>query len=112
MTHIVVDNDGPNCPRCKRPMQIREHKRVGEKQLRQPYYYSRWFNCTHQDCQTTLVMKDEFRVWNNNPRGKQLQRRLKNEASSLWRRFRHQKDVGEEQLQRLRKILDQLRPRS
>lgn len=53
-------------------MQIREHDRLRQKQLRQPYYFRRWFYCAHPDCQTTTYMKDEFKVWNNNERGQRL----------------------------------------
>jgi len=41
--YMIVSEDGPPCPRCGRPMQVREHDRIREKQLRQPFYYSRWF---------------------------------------------------------------------
>jgi hypothetical protein len=60
--HIVVPGDGDPCPRCKRIMQIREHTFITEKHLNQPYYYSRWFNCTNPQCRTTLVMPERFRV--------------------------------------------------
>jgi hypothetical protein len=54
---------GPPCPRCRRPMQIRQHDKIRRKQRRQPFYYSRWYLCTHSDCPTTLVMPREFRVF-------------------------------------------------
>src|SRR5262249_35076602 len=28
----------------------------------QPYYFTRWFCCTHADCSTTLVMAERFKV--------------------------------------------------
>jgi len=62
---LVLDEQGPGCPRCGRPMQIREHDRIREKQLRQAFYYSRWFCCMHKDCRTTIVHRAEFRVWNS-----------------------------------------------
>ena len=65
MSYVVIGEAGPPCPRCSRPMQVREHDRIREKQLRQPFYYSRWFCCMHNDCRTTLVMRDEFKVWNS-----------------------------------------------
>jgi hypothetical protein len=64
MSFIVVSENGPACPRCGRSMQVREHDRLRAKHLRQHFYYRRWFRCTHKDCKTTLVMWDEFRVWN------------------------------------------------
>jgi hypothetical protein len=52
-------------------MQVREHDRIRARQLRAPYYYRRWFYCTHKNCRTTTVMFDEFKVRNSN-----LDRRL------------------------------------
>jgi hypothetical protein len=63
--HIVVGEYGPPCPRCHRPTQIREHDQIRERHLRQPFYYSRWYYCTHRDCKTTLVMPEEFKVLTN-----------------------------------------------
>ena len=48
-------------------MQVREHSRIRARQLRQPYYFRRWFYCTHRDCKTTMVMQEEFKVWNSEP---------------------------------------------
>ncbi|MGJ0507629.1 MAG: hypothetical protein ACR652_10950 [Methylocystis sp.] len=30
--------------------------------MAQPYYYTRWFNCTAAGCKTTLVMRERFKV--------------------------------------------------
>jgi hypothetical protein len=62
---VVIAGDGDPCPRCGRPTQIREHPEITDKQLRQPFYYSRWFNCINPTCKTTLVMPDRFRVFRN-----------------------------------------------
>ncbi len=64
---VIVPGKGPVCPRCKRPMQIREHRAVTERELRRPFYYSRWYRCMHGDCRTTLVMPDEHRVFKKQP---------------------------------------------
>jgi hypothetical protein len=80
--YVIVSENGPPCPRCGRHMQVRKHDRVREKQLGQPYYYSRWYNCSHRSCKTTLVMSEEYKVWND------------------------------EVAQRLRAIREQLKPRS
>src|SRR5947209_6650584 len=69
--YVVVSNDGPPCPRCWRPMEVREHDQIQPKHLRQPYYYSRWYNCRHRDCKTTLCMSDEFKIWNDEQEGEQ-----------------------------------------
>jgi hypothetical protein len=61
--HKVVGYDGPNCPRCGRFTEIREHREIRPKQLKQPFYYARWFYCVNTDCQTTLIMQDQYRVW-------------------------------------------------
>jgi hypothetical protein len=55
---------GDPCPRCGREMAVCEHDRITDKQLRQPFYYSRWFRCLRGDCRTTLVMPERFKVWN------------------------------------------------
>ena len=66
MSHrIIVSENGPPCPRCRRPMQVREHDRIRAKQLRKAYYYRRWFYCTHKNCRTTTVMFNEFKVFNS-----------------------------------------------
>lgn len=59
----VLDENGPLCPRCKRPMEVRVHKRITPRMLRQPYYYSRWHNCYYRDCKTTIVHLDKFKVY-------------------------------------------------
>ena len=56
-------------------MEVREHDEVRPKHLRQPYYYSRWFNCRHIECKTTLVMPEKFKVWNDNEAARQTRRR-------------------------------------
>jgi hypothetical protein len=71
--YVIVSESRPPCPRCGRPMQVREHYRIREKQLRQPYYYSRWFCCRHGDCRTTLVMPEQYK-WNHNQAGEELRR--------------------------------------
>jgi len=43
-------------------MQIREHRRITPGLLAKPYYFRRWYLCTHRDCKTKLVMRDEFKV--------------------------------------------------
>jgi hypothetical protein len=60
--YVVVPVAGIPCPRCGRPTQIREHARIGEKHLKQPYYFSRWFYCRHRDCRTKLIMREQFKV--------------------------------------------------
>jgi hypothetical protein len=64
----IVTAHGPPCPRCRQPMEVREHERITEKELHRPFYYSRWFNCTNRQCKTTLVMP-EFRVFNEKDAG-------------------------------------------
>ena len=62
----IVSLDGPPCPRCRCPTEIREHERITEKELAKQFYYSRWYNCGNAKCQTTIVHADEFKVWNEN----------------------------------------------
>jgi hypothetical protein len=54
----------PALPRCHRPMEVREHSRIREKHLQQPYYFTRWYRCIHRDCRTKLVMDEQFKVTN------------------------------------------------
>ena len=72
MAKRIIAGDGIPCPRCGRPTQIREHKEVTPKQLRQPFYYARWFYCLHEDCQTRQIMRDEDMVWNDNKAARRL----------------------------------------
>jgi hypothetical protein len=60
----VIPGDGDRCPRCSVPMEIREHNGVGDKQVRQSYYYTRWFCCINKSCKTTLVMPERYKVMN------------------------------------------------
>jgi predicted amidophosphoribosyltransferase len=71
---VVLDEEGPGCPRCGRPMQVREHDRIRAKQLHQPYYFQRWYYCTYANCRTTIVTAEEFKVWNQNPKAETMRR--------------------------------------
>jgi hypothetical protein len=62
---VVLDEQGPDCPRCGYPMQAREHDRIRAKQLRKAYYYRRGLYCIHKNCRTTTVIFDEFKVFNS-----------------------------------------------
>lgn len=65
----TIGANGIPCPRCGQPTEIKEHVEIGARQRRQPFYYSRWFNCANAECATTLIMRDEFRVFNNPEEG-------------------------------------------
>jgi hypothetical protein len=56
---VVIPGDGDPCPRCGKPMQIREYDGVDEKQVRP---YTRWFCCLNKSCKTTLVMPERYKV--------------------------------------------------
>jgi hypothetical protein len=75
---IVVGNDGPPCHRCGCATEIREHKVIGPKELRRPFYYSRWYNCANRACRTNLIMPDQFRVFPESevPQPSESERRL------------------------------------
>jgi hypothetical protein len=62
----VLDEDGPPCPRCSVFTEIREHIKIRDKELKRPFYYSKWFNCVNKDCKTNLIMPDEFRIFKSN----------------------------------------------
>ncbi len=74
--HNHTELNGPPCPRCARPMEVRQHVQIREKQRRQPFYYSRWYRCNHMDCRTREVMPREFKVWNDNSAADHLRRLL------------------------------------
>lgn len=59
----VIGRNGIACPQCGRQMEIREHTYLTEKQLRQPYYFTRWFYCFYQDCPVKAHMQEEYKVW-------------------------------------------------
>jgi hypothetical protein len=61
---VVISKNGLPCPRCGRPMEVREHSSISAKQLDKRYYYRCWFYCTYPDCRTCQVMRHEDRVWN------------------------------------------------
>jgi len=59
--HLPIE--GPPCPRCQHPTEVREHKAITAKELARPFYYSRWYNCANRNCRTTLIMPEEFKVF-------------------------------------------------
>ena len=61
----IVGLDGPPCPRCGCPTEIREHERITAEEWAKSFYYSRWYNCRNRGCKTTAIMPDEFKVWKN-----------------------------------------------
>jgi hypothetical protein len=82
---VVVSKSGPGCPRCHRPTQVRTHAKIGPKQLRQPYYFEKWFRCTHRDCITTQIMDPQYIHWNDNERARKLQMRMNRSRQSYGR---------------------------
>jgi hypothetical protein len=60
----VISESGPPCPRCKQTTEVREHGAITAKQLAQPFYYARWHRCRNPECKTTLIMPEQFKVWN------------------------------------------------
>lgn len=71
-SYLVEAGKGIACPRCGRATQIRAHKEITGKHLRQPFYYTRWFYCLHADCVVSLHMAEEFKVWNDNDAARKL----------------------------------------
>jgi DNA repair protein RadD len=52
---VTRSDGGPPCPRCRRPMQVRERAKATAKQLK------RWFCCVNRDCRTTMVAPERAR---------------------------------------------------
>jgi hypothetical protein len=61
---VVVGRNGDRCPRCGQRTEIREHRNVTAKELAKPFYYARWFICVNRRCKTTMIMREEHKVWN------------------------------------------------
>lgn len=69
--HYSVIGSGENCPKCKIPMQRREHDEIREKQRNAPYYFKEWdycIKCNH------LQHYDWCKVMNNNDSARLYQR--------------------------------------
>jgi len=60
--YVVIPGDGDPCPRCGKPMQIREYADFNEKQENRGTFYTRWFCCMNESCKTTLVMPARYKV--------------------------------------------------
>ena len=60
---IPVPGDGEPCPRCGQMMRAFKHATIGKRQSNAPFYYSRWFRCYNVGCKTSVVTRDEDRVW-------------------------------------------------
>jgi hypothetical protein len=61
---VLMDGTGDPCPRCGQPMRIFEHREISDRQRKSPFYYARWHRCLSDSCKTTVVMRDEDRIWN------------------------------------------------
>jgi hypothetical protein len=61
---VMIDGTGDPCPRCGQPMRIFQHAEISDRQRRAPFYYQRWHRCLSVSCKTTVVMRDEDRIWN------------------------------------------------
>jgi hypothetical protein len=57
--------EGDPCPRCGRTTKVCEHEHITDKQLKKPYYYSRWFYCQNPHCKTTVIMPERYKVFNS-----------------------------------------------
>lgn len=59
----IVARNGPACPRCGAPTQVREHKRVGQRELSKLFYFSKWFFCANPHCVTNTILPPAYRVY-------------------------------------------------
>jgi hypothetical protein len=83
---VVVSEAGPSCPRCGVTTQVRTHAQIGPKQLRQPFYYKRWFRCTYDDCITTNIMDPQYIHWNDNSSAQKLRALMNRRGQNNGRR--------------------------
>ena len=58
---VIVPGAGRPCPRCQRPMQIREHFTITENELRRPFYFRILYRCLNDAHKTTVVSFEEDR---------------------------------------------------
>jgi len=65
---LDVHAGGPRCFRCGKWTMVYERVSPTPKMLAAPFYYRRFFRCVNKQCKTTLIMPDEFRVWNQDYR--------------------------------------------
>lgn len=54
------------CTSCRGRTEERQHIAITDKQLRQPFFYSKWYYCHNKDCKTTTLMFDKDRIMNQN----------------------------------------------
>jgi hypothetical protein len=73
----VIEPDGTTCPRCDSVAETRVHAAITEKQLKQPFYYKRWYVCLNEHCKTNIFMLDDWKVKNKN--GAALELEAKND---------------------------------
>ena len=59
---VVIPGEGDPCPRCGKPMQIREYAGPNKKQEGRASFYTRWFCCMNKSCKTSLVMPVRYKV--------------------------------------------------
>lgn len=52
---LILSNDGPECPGCGRPAQVRQRGFS-------PYGY-----CTHEDCHVKAIHGEEYKDWGREP---------------------------------------------
>ena len=70
------------CKKCGKIMLEVSHKEIKHKQLRQPFYYSKWYVC---ECNWRLN-KESDKVWNTNQYAQYV--RFKEEEQSLFSNLR------------------------
>lgn len=55
------------CPRCKKMMERKEHSRITEQMLKQPYYFTEWDYCNkHAGGCGYMQMYENKKVFNRN----------------------------------------------
>ena len=85
---VVVGKNGDPCPRCGCRTEIRQHKQIRAKHLRQPFYYSRWYYCVNPGCRTTQIMLEKFKVFPSVPHNvTDVARRLEALEKQLGQKF-------------------------
>jgi uncharacterized protein with PIN domain len=71
------------CRECGQCMIEISHKEIKEKQLKQPYYYSKWYKC--ENCRKLFNFEKDI-VWNKNNHAEAIQ--FLEETSQLFKNLK------------------------
>jgi len=71
---VCEPGKGVRC-HCGWISELRYHREITPKLLGQPFYYSRWYQCTNPDCKTTTFMEEKDKVVNESQATREMRKR-------------------------------------